>query len=419
MEKSKLLLEYLENNIDSVMKEPVGFIRFPFTDPGSVYDGNVWDWDTYWCTYSLLPLRKILRGGDLSEKIIRHVKGNVLNFFDWQLEDGYIPMMIENGEWDEPYLNIQHKNGYLMNMHKPFLCQQISLISREIGDYGWILDKLSSIDKYFECYYKNYYNDKVGLFVWRDDIMIGMDNDPASFGRPKSSTANIFLNSFMVMELDCAAEIFKTAGYTAKEELYLERKAGLEKAIHEECFDKRDGFFYSVDVDVCTRQYDWFHKGLGVFWKSLPIRIAVWSGFLPMLSKTATKEEALELRRHYHDEQAFTSDYGICTLGKNEKMFNLEATNNPSNWLGPIWLVANYCIFKGMLNYGFYEEAQDMCEKSMNLLYEDLKENGCMHEYYDPFTGKPVMNGGFINWNILALNMVSELQNAKKEREML
>ena len=128
-----------------------------------------------------------------------------------------------------------------------------------------------------------------------------------------------------------------------------------------------------------------------------------------MLVNIATKEEAESLRTHYHDEKAFTSAYGICTLGKNEKMFNIEATNNPSNWLGPVWLVANYCIFKGMLNYGYTEEAEDMCKKSVKLLAKDIKDSGQMHEYYNPFNGEPVMNGGFINWNILALNMLDEM----------
>lgn len=408
-EEKKIILSYIEKEIEGVLKQPVGFIKYPFTDPGSVYDGNVWDWDTYWCTYGLLPLRKNIKGSDLSDRIIEHCKGNVLNFIDWQLDDGYIPMMIENGEWSEPYLNIQHKNGYLMNMHKPFLCRQIKEISENIGDYSWISNYLSHIERYFECYAYNYFDCNCGLFVWRDDIMIGMDNDPASFGRPKSSTANIFLNSFMVGELESGAVIFETLGKKDRADSLRRNKEALIEAIHNECFDKRDEFFYSVDVDIRTRKYDWFHQGLGVFWKTLPIRIATWSGFLPLLEGFATKEEAECLRKHYHDERAFTSDYGICTLAKNEKMFNLEATNNPSNWLGPIWLVANYCIFKGMLNYGFIDEARDMCEKSVRLLTEDIKKTGCMHEYYNPFSGEPVMNGGFINWNILVLNMIDEI----------
>lgn len=409
MQTSNLLEEYIENNIDRVLKEPRSFIRYPFIDPGSVYDGNVWDWDTFWCVYGLLPRRKSLRGGALEEAILTHAKGNVENFLDWQLADGYIPMMIEVGEWPEPYLNIQHKKGVLMNMHKPFLCQQSSLISSATGDWEWLRKDLPKIDAYFACYDRDYFNPACGLYVWRDDIMIGMDNDPASFGRPKSSTANIFLNSFMVMEMAAAAELYRHLDAPEKAETMEEKRDALIQAIHEEMYDARDGFFYSQDVDIKTRPYDWFHKGLGVFWKTLPIRIAVWSGFLPMLAGFATEEEAESLVGWYHKEKAFGSLYGITTLDRREKMFRVEATNNPSDWLGPIWLVANYCVFRGMLNYGYRKEAEELCDRSVALLETDLKQTGCLHEYYDPDTGKPVMNGGFINWNILALNMMDEL----------
>jgi putative isomerase len=408
---------YLEEHVGKVLKKPVGFISHPFIDPGSVYDGNVWDWDTYWSVYGLLPLSDRLKGGALREQILTHAIGNVQNFLEWQLPDGYIPMMIENGKWPEPYLNIQHKNGYLMNMHKPFLCQQISLISEYRHDYSWIFPELAKIEKYFACYDRNYFNENCGLYTWCDDIMIGMDNDPASFGRPKFSTANIFLNAFMVMELEAARKIFTAAAQPARAEAFAARREQLIRALHEECYDPRDGFYYSVDTDVKTRPYDWFHQGLGVFWKSLPIRIAVWSGFLPMLAGFATKEEAEALREHFHDEAQFGSRYGIPTLDKREKMFDLRATNNPSNWLGPVWLVANYCVFRGMLNYGFREEAEEMCTRSLRLLGNDLQKTGCLHEYYNPFTGEPVMNGGFINWNILALNMADELK--KGGRPML
>lgn len=90
-------------------------------------------------------------------------------------------------------------------------------------------------------------------------------------------------------------------------------------------------------------------------------------------------------------------------------MFHLGVSNNPSNWLGPIWLVANYVVFRGLMNYGYNEEAERVCEKSLKLLGNDLDKNGCMHEYYNPDTGEPIMNGGFINWNILALTMAKEI----------
>lgn len=418
MNDEQLILKYVEQNMDKLLKAPREFIHYPFIDPGSVYDGNVWDWDTYWSVYGLLPLAKKSKDKGLAERILSHAKGNVLNFFDHQLEDGYIPMMIEVGEWKEPYLNMRHKEGVLMNMHKPFLCQQICLISDYMEDYGWITAEMTEgLKRYFSCYEKHYYFESCGLFVWCDDIMIGMDNDPASFGRPKFSTANIFLNSFMVMELQAMMKILEKKAAQKEETAFYEKKReALIQAVLKECWDERDEFFYSVDVDIKTRSYDWFHKGLGVFWKTLPIRIQTWSGFLPMLAGFATREQAEILSVKWRDEKSMGSPYGITTLDKREKMFDLSVTNNPSNWLGPVWLVANYAVFRGLLNYGYREEAQEMCRRTLKLLGEDLRQTGSLHEYYDPFTGKPIMNGGFVNWNILALNMAAELREKEAEK---
>ena len=407
--------EYVIDRLENLLKEPRVFIHYPFIDPGSVYDGNVWDWDTYWSVYGLLPLATKLGDEALKANIVKHAKGNVYNFFDHQLEDGYIPMMIEVASWPEPYLNMKHKAGKKMNMHKPFLVSQICLISDYIEDYTWAKEFEKGLEKYFRHYDENYFNENCGLYVWHDDIMIGMDNDPASFGRPYDSTANIFLNSFMIQELESYMKYLKAIGRKKKIEKIKEKRDLLEKAIHEECFDKRDKFFYSVDVDIKTRRYDWFHEGLGVFWKTLPIKIRTWSGFLPMALGFATAEEARELVKHYRDDETFHSPYGVCTLAKDEKMFDLSVTNNPSNWLGPIWLVANYLVFKGLLNYGYIDEAREITENTLRLLGDDLKKTGSLHEYYDPFTGKPIMNGGFVNWNMLALNMVDELEEYSRK----
>jgi len=401
----------IEKDIEKVLKNPRSFIKYPFIDPGSVYDGNVWDWDTYWSVYGLLPFVKKMGNKELMDRVITHAKGNVANFFDHQLEDGYIPMMIEVADWPEPYLNMRHKEGIKLNMHKPFLVSQIVLISEFISDYEWAKGYAKGIEKYFKHYKDNYYNENCGLYVWHDDIMIGMDNDPASFGRPNDSTANIYLNSFMVKELENYGKYLNAIGEVPGKmaDAAYERQR-LTEAILTEMYDKRDKFFYSVDVDIKTRKYDWFHQGLGVFWKTLPIKIRTWSGFLPMYAGICDMEQAESLVKHYKDNSTFYSEYGITTLAKDERMFDLSVTNNPSNWLGPIWLVANYLVFEGFMRYGFIEEAKEMCENTLKLLGRDIEKSGCMHEYYDPFTGEPVMNGGFINWNILALNMVDELK---------
>ena len=365
----------------------------------------MWDWDTYWSVYGLFSVSELF-SAEMNDAILTHAKGNVLNFIDHQQPDGYIPMMIEVANWPEPYLVLKHKEGLRMNMHKPFLAQQIALISRHQKDWNWAEPLVPALHRYF-TYYKTYFNENCGLYVWHDDIMIGMDNDPASFGRPQDSTANIFLNSFMVMELQAMADILDALHQDASE--YSSHRTALIQAIQRECWDPRDQFFYSVDVDIRTRKFDWFHEGLGVFWKTLPIKVRVWSGFLPMLAGFATEEQAAALVKHVFDEPTFASPWGVCTLAKDERMFDLSVTNNPSNWLGPIWLVANYAVFRGLMNYGYTQEARRIAEGSLTLLGKDLAETGSLHEYYSPLDGKPIMNGGFINWNVLVLTMLKEL----------
>ncbi len=399
--------DYVLSHAKDMLKEPYHFIHYPFIDPGSVYKGNVWDWDTYWSAYGLLSLWDAF-DEPMQQKILRHAMGNVQNFFDHQLPDGYIPMMIvDDGKGDETYLNRKHKEGVRMNMHKPFLACQALLVSEKKGSADWAKSYAEAFRRYMD-YYDTYFQPHSGLYVWHDDIMIGMDNDPASFGRPQDSTANIYLNAFMVRELESLEKLYTLWQMPEEAARCATRRQALISSIQAECWDPRDGFFYSVDVDIRTRPYDWFHKGLGVFWKTLPIRIRVWSGFIPLYAGIATPEQAERMRRWAVDEETFASPFGIRTLARNEKMYDLSATNNPSNWLGPIWLIANYIVCTGLEKYGYHQEAQDIAARSVHLLGQDLLDHGCLHEYYSPETGAPVMNGGFINWNVLALSMARE-----------
>ena len=87
-------------------------------------------------------------------------------------------------------------------------------------------------------------------------------------------------------------------------------------------------------------------------------------------------------------------------------MYAVVRSGNPSCWLGPIWGISNYMVFKGLVDYGYVEEAKDICMKTIELFGKDILENGQMHEYYDPESGVGVNNPGFQNWNLLVINMI-------------
>lgn len=398
------VLAYIRERSPGLYKQPSGLFQHPFIDPGSIYHGNLWDWDSFWTVYALMASEQN------AGKLVEAAKGGVRNFFGFQLRDGYIPMMVSTGDELGLYLLEQHRQGVVLNMHKPFLCQQAQIISGFTGSHEWLRGCEEPLERYFACYDRYYLHEKTGLYVWADDVMIGMDNDPATFGRPRFSTANMFLNGFMVGELKAMDRLMSALGHPDRAAHYKDRAAALTRAIQAECWDPRDRFFYSVDVDIQTRGYHWFHQGLGVFWNTLPIKIRTWTGFIPLFTGIATEAQARDIvRLHIGDAATFASPYGIRTLARDEKMYNLEATNNPSNWLGPVWLVSNYVVFRGLMNYGYRAEAQDLYERTLRLLSRDLESSGDLHEYYIPETGHPVMNPGFLNWNMLVVNMQKEL----------
>ena len=130
-----------------------------------------------------------------------------------------------------------------------------------------------------------------------------------------------------------------------------------------------------------------------------------------MWAGIATVEQAQEMvTLHYKNQKTFHAPYGIRTLSKMEKMYNLKASGNPSSWLGPIWGVSNYLVFRGLLNYGFTAEAREMAEKTIALFGRDFERFGALHEYYQPENGEPILNRGFQNWNYLVLNMINWLE---------
>lgn len=110
------------------------------------------------------------------------------------------------------------------------------------------------------------------------------------------------------------------------------------------------------------------------------------------------------------DEKAFWAPYGVRTLSKYEKMYVVKLSGNPSCWLGPIWGISNYMVFRGLVKYGFLDEAKMLAEKTVKLLETDLINSGELHEYYDPEKGTPIINPGFQNWNLLSLNMLAWLK---------
>ena len=100
-----------------MLKEGTGVFRHPFIDPGAGYAENLWDWDSYWSAFALMEIVDYFRDSPdfdyaaRREQVIRHAKGNILNFFDLQHEDGFIAMVTTAEGLFADYLSSEHRKG--------------------------------------------------------------------------------------------------------------------------------------------------------------------------------------------------------------------------------------------------------------------------------------------------------------------
>jgi putative isomerase len=411
-----LIEEKLSADYAGMFREPGGALKHPFLTPGSdQYADVLWDWDSW---FSNIALRQILaKLGSVAEqeRARPYERGCVLNFLEFGGMDGWIPILSGRDGPAKP------DHIYEQNMHKPCLAQHAAfLIEADGGDAEWLRSKFYNLQTFMNNY-RNHHRHSCGLYFWQNDMAIGVDNDPCTYYRPPRGSGAIYLNALMFKELEAISYLCRCLGLGEIAEHYQKDADDLREAIQEHCWDERDGCFYSVDLNLLPvepKRTFGLHQGLPRDWPCLIQRIGVWSGFLALWAGLATAEQAERIVvGQYRDAKTFNAPFGIRTLSRMEKMYNLRATGNPSSWLGPIWGISNYMVWRGLLNYGFRDDAEELAAKTVHLFGRDLERFGTLHEYYQPENGEPILNPGFQNWNYLVLNMVEWLKGRQPVAE--
>lgn len=407
MEKHiKLIREYSAKSYTKMTRTPSGQLKHQFIVPGSVYDHDLWDWDS-WLTD--VAVRQILSdNGKSTSDFFEYAKGCVYNFLENMLPDGkmYISITPDN--------TIPHfEEGNPTNIHKPCLAQHIAFIVKEnTEDADWIIPYFEKLETFISYYMTHNRHSETGLYYWTDDAAIGVDNDPCTFYRPKNSSASIYLNCLMYKELEAMEYICQRL--KKDDVIYKNERQNLKDAINTHLWDERNGFYYSADINLLPIDPDeWLHSGMPRHWDCLIQRIDVWSGAMALWAGIASKEQAEKVLKILTNSELFWCNAGIRTLSPYEKMYKLVKSGNPSCWLGPVWGISNYICFKGLVNYGFDDVAKELCEKTITLFGKDLENHGQFHEYYHPETCEGINNPGFQSWNFLVNNMIAWLENSK------
>lgn len=407
----RLLQEHIREHAVQMTREPSGILSHPYTVPSSpdspYYSDALWDWDSWFIS---VVLGQVEADTGQPGRFGAYEEGTIRNFLEHTDEDGVMPVLLKP---DGPFLHADPSRaaGFSENMHKPVLAQQAALLARRRGSAEWIRRDLPALQRFLERYLESHIHAETGLAYWQTDFAIGVDNDPSVYYRPDRSTASIYLNSLLYRELLAYGSLLEDIDEVREANRWRGRAQDLADAINEHLWDERDGTFYSADLALRPIDpEDWLHRGAPRSWSSVLLRVDSWSSFLPLWAGFASQEQADRMRERVLDRRTFRANYGVRTLSRLEKQYNLRASNNPSNWLGPIWGVSNYLVFRGLLKYGFTDDARELAEDTVRLFGRDLETTGSLHEYYNPDNGEPIMTRNFQNWNFLVLNMIAWLE---------
>jgi len=81
-----------------------------------------------------------------------------------------------------------------------------------------------------------------------------------------------------------------------------------------------------------------------------------------------------------------------------------------SNWRGPMWVNANAMAAYGLAAYGYNDLALQIASRVVGALAADLRTSGQWHEAYSTDDGSALAAPGFLSWNTLVAELVSNLK---------
>lgn len=377
-EAQKIVDDFTLNNWRKMAREPQGELRHPYLVPGSVYQ-DLWDWDAFF-TSCIIP-----------EEGLKYATGSCLDLIEAPLREGR----------PSKKASVDGKYEYFLHPY-PIRGQFAALMFKRGGlDKDTLAAYWDKLEKSL-LWYEEKSCDKEGYFLWQ--TYPGIDNDPSVYGRKPGTIAGTDLACFMYREYQAMSLIARAIG---AEDTYGVKAEKQKKFIQENYFDGRDKRFYAVDRNIDYQVPGRQH----VTWNTW-MRFDSSSNLYPLWAKAATEEQAKYLRDMLMDEDQFLSVAGVRSHSKADaQIYNNEAMGGPSNWQGPVWGLSTVLNVYGLLNYGYKQEAEEIAKRLLNTFASDIEQNGCLHEYYHGDTGQPVLKPGFLNWNLLTVNLWQNIQN--------
>jgi len=388
------LLDDLSRHFDKVrpetLREPKegDFIKHPYGVPAGYYD-QLWDWDGFFICQHLANRPK-----DPKPEYFQYW---VKNFVSAYRELGYPPACITTKAPEKKRTDFSLK---------PFIAQACLKGSVD-GDFDWLKDIYDDVRDIVLRREETNRDPKTKLFYWDDAMSSGADNNAADSNASELKGLYLAcdLNAFQYEEYRALSEIGWAVGNALDTATFATEASNIKKAIQEHLWNEKLGSFDNKRRDT------------GCF-----VNVISYSNFVPLTYKLGTPEQAESMFTNYLlSGDHLMTPWGYRSLSRQDRAYNNENIIDPySNWCGPIWPIANYFYFKGLMNYDHFKDAATLANRMGRCVMDGVARMGSMHENYSAEDGSGLApskdhgprneDGGFIGWNLLLQDMLEEVE---------
>jgi len=253
-------------------------------------------------------------------------------------------------------------------------------------DMEFLKDAYSSGTKYAEWLIRNRDTDKDGLFEWgpygiienvRDwynvifqvskERYLDVDKEDIS-----DELECLDLSLMMIKEFKCLSQMASVLGKGEEAINWKNRADEIARLVNETMWDDESGFYYHVD----KTNHDFSFK-------ERDLKRPEIIGLLPLWAEAASPKRAAQLVQKLTDPDMFWRKYGVPTLSADDEWYT-PYVDYCCKWNGPVWLLWDYMVFDGLVNYGYIDIAQELGDKMLAAVVTQLSLNHNFWESYSP-----------------------------------
>lgn len=281
----------------------------------------------------------------------------------------------------------------------PFLTSMILEVFGFYKNAGWLVNVAKAAESELEDYWMDLAHNRFsGLSRYCDHFWMHATAEHES-GWDMTSRFNERCADYLPIDLNCLlykyerdlAEVYKIIGDSQKENKCQKKSESRRKKINALMWNSSKGFFFD---------YDYQNKKQSNFYSL--------AGFYPLWVGLANRSQAKKIIRTL---KKFEHKGGLANTQKNGLSKSFKQWDYPNGWANQ-----QLIVIKGLLNYGYKEDAERLAKKWLDLNKKVFLETGKLWEKYNVVDygkgkeGRYPMQSGFGWTNAVFVRLIEEFK---------